>query len=276
MSAADSPISESTLRSLVDRVERLESELQEEREQRQELEQEVHDLEDELQTQTALNEALRRKIKVNENRVAELQSRSLETGAHLHAENVDPDNEHLFTSAGQLERITKEDGDAYLRLPGEEDALGRGGAVAHSTTDLLPLQRLARYDDEMLAKVTNSEPTELAARAWRERDDAGRYALWSKGGAGVRVYVSTSDLAEWIRSRKAGVSKKYSQELARRTKDALLDLAQGRLAAKKKSRKKDGLSYAEWRVILPDDVDLPGEISPGEDDSPATTEAVGE
>ncbi len=60
---------------------------------------------------------------------------------------------------GPIPKVSKRRTDA--RLPGEEDALERGGAVAHSTTDLLPLQRLARYDDEMLASVTNRKPTSL-------------------------------------------------------------------------------------------------------------------
>jgi hypothetical protein len=47
--------------------------------------------------------------------------------------------------------------------------------------DLLPIQRLARYDDEILASVTNRKPDELAGKVWRERDEAGRYSLWSKG-----------------------------------------------------------------------------------------------
>lgn len=110
------------------------------------------------------------------------------------AENVEEDR--IFVEGNKLERITKDNGKTYFRLPGEEDALGRGGAVAHSTADLLPIQRLTRYDNEMLASVTNRKPDELAAKVWRERNDAGRYSLWSTGSGDIRTYLDASDLAE--------------------------------------------------------------------------------
>ncbi len=54
-----------------------------------------------------------------------------EKGAHLLADNVG--EERITVEGNTLERITKDDGNTYFRLPGENDALGRGGAVAHLT-----------------------------------------------------------------------------------------------------------------------------------------------
>jgi hypothetical protein len=136
---------------------------------------------------------------------------------------------------------------------------------------------LARYDDEMLASVTNRKPDELAGKVWRERDGAGRYSLWSTGSGEIRSYLDASDLAEWIRLKESGVSKKYSQELARRTIDAMHELSNGRLGKIKRQRSKDGLSYQETRLVLKADVELPGEVvSKDTDDGPATDGVAGE
>ncbi|MFH5801645.1 hypothetical protein [Haladaptatus sp. CMAA 1911] len=233
---------------------------------------------DELETTTteanAHREAIIRKTEASDERIDELQAREFEKGAHLLAHNVDADR--IFVEGNKLERITKDDSNTYFRLPGEEDVLGRGGAVAHSTADLLPIQRFARYDDDMLASVTNRKPDELAGKAWRERDDASRYSLWSKGSGEIRAYLDASDLAQWIRLKESGVSKKYSQELARRTMDAMCELSKHRLGMTKRERSKDGLRYRETRLVLKTDVELPGEISNNTNDSPATDEAAGE
>ncbi|WP_423746680.1 hypothetical protein V5735_19375 [Haladaptatus sp. SPP-AMP-3] len=131
--------------------------------------------------------------------------------------------------------------------------------VAFSTADLLPLQRLARYDDEILASVTNRKPDELAGKVWRECDEAGRYSLWSKGSGEIRAYLDASDLAEWIRLKESGVSKKYSQELARQTMDAMHKLSKNRLGKIKRQRSKDGLSYKVIRLVLKTEGELHGE-----------------
>ena len=233
--------------------------------------------EDKAAKAKAHRKALARKTQSSGERIDELQAREFEKGAHLLAENVDEDR--ITVEGSKLERITKDDGKTYFRLPGEEDALGRSGAVAHSTADLLPIQRLARYDDEMLASVTNRKPDELAGKAWRERAEAGRYSLWSKGSGEIRAYLNASDLAEWIRLKESGVSKKYSQELARRTMDAMHELSKNRLGKIKRQRSKDGLSYQETRLVLKADVDLPDEVSKEStdaDDSPATDGVAGE
>ncbi|WP_266083238.1 hypothetical protein [Haladaptatus caseinilyticus] len=76
----------------------------------------------------------------------------------------------------------------------------------------------------MFAFVTNRKPDELASKTSRERDEASRYSLWSKGSGEIRTHLDASDLAEWIRLKESGVSKKYSQVLARRTMDAMHEL----------------------------------------------------
>jgi outer membrane murein-binding lipoprotein Lpp len=248
---------------LQERVDDLAEKLETERDARHEAESRVEALE--ARTTAAIN-----RTKTAELRIAELQSREIEKGAHLLFENVE--KELLDVDPGRVERITKDDGRTYARLPGEEDALERGGQVVHSTADLLPIQRFARYDDEMLASITNRKPDELAAKAWRERENAGRYELWSKGSGPVRVYLDSSALAQWIRAREQGVTKKYSQELARRTMDAMRQLSKNRLVEKKKQRRKDGLQYKERRLVLMQEAELPGETTT----DPATDEAVGD
>jgi len=252
------------------RVNELESEVEAHGDRVDGLEGTVDELEDSI-------EVLRRRYDAKNEMLAdgisELQGRELETGAHLREENVDTDRVEVHD--GHLEVITKDDGNQYCRLPGEEDVLERGGAVAHSTTDLLPLQRLSRYDDAMLASTANSQPDELAAKAWRQRDDARRHGLWSKGSGDVRVYLSSSDLTDWIMQERPEIRKKYAQELARRTMDAMLHLANGKLAKTKKERRTDGLRYKESRIVLFRDVDLPGEVGPASDAAPATSEGAG-
>ena len=139
----------------------------------------IEEFETSAPTDQVHREAITRKTQSCDERVDELQAREFEKGAHLLAGNVEEDR--ISVEGNKLERITKDDGKTYFRLPGEDNALGRGGSVVHSTAGLLPLQRLARYDDEMLASVTNRKPDELASKAWRERDEAGRYSLWSTG-----------------------------------------------------------------------------------------------
>ena len=277
------------VQTLTDRIEDLEADVAEKDEQIanlhadleqkdariEELEERVSDLANKVDDAKAHRTAITRKTETCDERIDELQAREFEKGAHLLAENVDEDR--ITVAGNRLERITKDDGKTYFRLPGEEDALGRGGAVAHSTADLLPIQRLARYDDEMLASVTNRKPDELAAKVWRERDDASRYSLWSTGSGEIRAYLDASDLAEWIRLKESGVSKKYSQELARRTMDAMHELSKNRLGKIKRQRSKDGLSYQETRLVLKADVELPGEVTKeNTDDNPTTDEGAGE
>lgn len=57
------------------------------------------------------------------------------------------------------------------------------------------------------------------------------------------------------------MNKEYSQKLAGRTIDALLDLTKGRLYVNRKNRRKDGLSYKERRIVLPENSEIPGETN---------------
>ncbi|RDZ49815.1 hypothetical protein C5C07_20070 [Haloferax sp. Atlit-4N] len=264
---------ESTIADQQAKIETLEDELEAEREARVAVEDECRDIFETLDREThpRLDAFFRRTENIIDG-LSELQARTLEKGGHLLEDNVDA--EHLDVHGHRLERITKDDGKQYVRLPGEEDPLARGGHVAHTTADLLPLQRLARFDDEMLASMTNRKPDELAAKAWRHRDDPGRYNLWSKGSGNLRVYLSAPDLADWIRQHEPGVSKKYSQELARRTIESMLELARGRLGKTKQERRTDGLTYHETRIVLHSDTDLPGERPVVQTNAAPTTDAV--
>lgn len=69
------------------------------------------------------------------------------------------------------------------------------------------------------------------------------------------------ELAQWLHHNEPSVNKEYSQKLAGRTIDALLDLTKGRLYVKRKNRRKDGLSYEERRVVLPEESEIPGETT---------------
>jgi hypothetical protein len=100
----------------------------------------------------------------------------------------------------------------------------------------------------------------------REGDDT----LWNTGCNGVREYLDGGELAAWIRAREPGVDKSYSQKLASRTIDAMIDIAKGRLYTQLKNRRKDGLRYKERRVILPEESTIPGERT-----SPPQTADVG-
>ncbi|KZN23104.1 hypothetical protein A4G99_16530 [Haladaptatus sp. R4] len=116
-----------------------------------------------------------------------MQAREFEKGAHLLADNVNEDQ--IFVEENKLERITKDDWKTYFRLPGEEDALGRGGAVARSTANLLPIQRLFRHDGEMLASVTNRKPDELAGEVYDA--SAMRQVTTHSGRPALARYVPT-------------------------------------------------------------------------------------
>ena len=57
------------------------------------------------------------------------------------------------------------------------------------------------------------------------------------------------------------MNKEYSQKLAGRTIEALLDLTKDRLYVKRKNRRKDELSYKGRRILLPDESEIPGETT---------------
>ncbi len=205
-------------------------------------------------------DAIARKTDANKTRIEELQSRELEKGAHLRTDTVDPTTIEVL--GDRLETLTKDDGHAYYRLPEQADPLDR--SRPHQTTltygDLLPIQQLARMDEDMLRSNASALPTRLAAKLWKARtDETIGDNPWKRGSASVREYVKASDLKHWIRRQERGVSDTYAKKLVSRTIDALLDLTKNRIAIRRKTEHKNGLSYTERRIILPSDAEIPGE-----------------
>ncbi|WP_205742996.1 hypothetical protein [Halalkalirubrum salinum] len=205
-------------------------------------------------------DAIARKTAANKTRIEERQSRELEKGAHLRTDTVDPTT--IEVPGDRLETLTKDDGHAYYRLPEQADPLDR--SRPHRTTltygDLLPIQQLARIDEDMLRSSASALPTRLAAKVWKARtDETIGDNPWKRGSASVCEYVKASDLKHWIRRQERGVRDTYAKKLVSRTIDALLDLTKNRIAIRRKTERKNGLSYTERRVILPSDAEIPGE-----------------
>jgi len=255
---------ESELSRKDERMSDLETELEEAHSKNRRLEERLEDIES---TQTPIEarlDAHERKLNANKNRVSELQARELEKGAHLLEEHID--NGEIDVVDGRLERISKDDGERYFRLPESDDPLDRGGNVALSHGDLLPIQQLAKMDEDMLRATTSSLPSRLAATLWKARvDPTVGDNPWRKGSTSVREYVTAGDLKHWIRRQETGVSDEYAKKLVSRTIDALLDLSKSRLTIKKKAQRKNGLTYTERRVLLMADVDIPGETTSSRD-----------
>ncbi|WP_238717517.1 hypothetical protein [Natronorubrum halophilum] len=217
--------------------------------------------------------AVLKKANANKTRLRELQSRELEKGAHLRVDTVD---EHeLDVRGNRLERITKDDGRAYFRLPDTADPLD-GGSVSLAYGDLLPIQQLARMDEEMRRSTANSLPTRLAAKLWKARRDSSvGDDPWESGCKGIEAYLKATDLKHWIRRQEPGTSETYAKKLVSRTIDAALDLSKHRLAVRKRTERKNGLEYTERRLIVPDDAAIPGETTAATKRSPETTDVLG-
>ncbi|WP_255192430.1 hypothetical protein [Natronobeatus ordinarius] len=208
----------------------------------------------------ALTDAARKRSGVNKQRIEELQARELEKGAHLREPNVDA--HEIDVDGGRLEQLTKADGHTYYRLPEQADPLERGGTVTLAHSDLLPIQQLARMDEEMLRSTSNSLPTRLAAKLWRARTDPSiGDNPWERGCKDIAEFVKASDLKHWIRRQEPGTSETYAKKLVSRTIDAMLELSTNRLAVRKRRERKNGLECTERRLILPADVDIPGETA---------------
>jgi len=247
-----------------ERIEDLEADLEDAHAETERLEERMEDLEADLEKTTTTTdarlEAHEKKLNANKDRVCELQARELEKGAHLRADHVDPDD--VEVDGGKLERITKDDDRAYYRLPEHADPLARGGDVSLSYGDLLPIQQLARMDDDMLRSTANTLPTRLSAKLWKARVDSSvGDNPWKPGGSGIRTYVTASDLKHWIRRQEPGISDAYAKKLVSRMIDPLLDLSKNRLAIRKRTERKNGLEYTERRIVFPADVDIPGETT---------------
>ncbi|APX98561.1 hypothetical protein [Natronorubrum daqingense] len=266
---------ESSLEQKQDRLDHLEVELDQERAENERLEARVEELEQARTPVEARLDAHEKKLNANKTRVGELQARELEKGAHLLDANVD--ESEINVADGRLERVSKDDGRQYFRLPESEDPLERGGGVALAHGDLLPIQQLAKMDDDMLHATTSALPSRLAAKLWKARSDPGvGDNPWKKGSAGVREYITAGDMKHWIRRQEKGVSDGYAKKLVSRTIDALLDLSKSRLAIKRKRQRKNGLEYTERRVLLMDDVEVPGEgTGVPEHEDPVTSDVDG-
>ncbi|WP_254524939.1 hypothetical protein [Natrinema caseinilyticum] len=216
-------------------------------------------LEEENSRLETVAQAALKKAGANKDRIAELQTRELEKGAHFLADHVDPDS--LVDRVERLERFSKED-DTYMRIPNSDDPLDRGGSVALAHGDLLPIQQLAQMDDDMLRSSTNSLPARLAAKLWRARTDPSvGDNPWQKGCKSVCEYVKAGEMKHWIRRQESGVSDADAKKLVSRTIDALLELSKNRLAIRRQTERKNGLPYTERRVLLKTDASIPGETT---------------
>ncbi|WP_312911777.1 hypothetical protein [Natronosalvus caseinilyticus] len=265
---------------LADRVERLETDLEEAHETiasletqtdrlqttNAALETEVEELSERLNIHNkdltrvdALTEATRKRTGANKVRLEELQERELEKGAHLRTETVD---EHaLEIQGGHLERITKDDGQTYFRVPESADPLD-SGSVSLAYGDLLPIQQLARMDEDMRRSTAKALPTRLATKLWQTRVDSSvGDNPWEPGRKEIREYVKASDLKHWIRRQEPGTSETYAKKLVSRTIDSILELSNHRVAVRKRTERKNGLEYIERRLIIPADVEIPGETT---------------
>ncbi|ELY51671.1 hypothetical protein [Natronolimnohabitans innermongolicus] len=208
----------------------------------------------------ALAEATRNRTGANKARLEELQTRELEKGAHLRESNVDV--HEIEVPGDRLERVTKSDGERYLRVPAHDDPLERTQDVALAHGDLLPVQQLARLDEDLRRSSTDALPTRLAAKLWEARaDPAVDDDPWKNGCKSIREYVTAGDLKHWIRRQEPGTSDAYAKKLVSRTIDAILELSKNRLAVRKRTQRKNGLEYTERRLILPADAEIPGETN---------------
>jgi len=233
------------------RVERLEAE-------NDRLQTDIADYKDQLGATGVRIEAVLKRSKLNKRGVDELQAREIKKGAHLKKKNIDI--ETIDVDVTRLETIIKND-KKYNRLLNSGDPLDQSSQISLAHADLLPVQQLARLDDNMLRSVTSSRPDRLAAKLWKAReDDTVGDSPWKRGSQTIREFVKASDLKHWIRRQDPGISDSYAKKLVSRTIDALLDLTKNRVAIRRKTERKNGLSYKERRIILPAESSIPGEF----------------
>ncbi len=265
---------ESELQRKGDHLESLGNQLQSLHSENEHLEERVETLERAESSTEARLGAHAKKLEANKSRVGELQAREFEKGAHLLEGNVD--ERTVEVGDGRLERIHKDDGNSYFRLPESDDPLERGANVSLSHGDLLPIQQLSKLDDDMLRATTSSLPSRLAAKLWKARADSSvGDNPWRSGCKDVREYVTASDMRHWIRRQDSGISETYAKKLVSRTIDTLLDLSKNRLAIRKKRQRKNGLEYVERRVVVMRDADIPGEATASSGPDPKTTDVDG-
>ncbi len=100
----------------------------------------------------------------------------------------------------------------------------------------------------------------MAANLWKARADSSvGDDPWGTGCKGVEASVKASDLKHWIRRQENGISETYATKLVSRAIDAILELSSHRLAVRKRTERKNGLEYTERRLVIPTDVEIPGE-----------------
>ena len=267
---------EATVKAQQEQIEHLQSDLDAERRGRTEAEQRVDELETTVEEQSALLEALRKRTTTTQSQLAELQTRELEKGAHLEYDHITPTQAQLDLPDDRLERFTDEDGTQWVRLPDHEDPLDRGPDTLPAA-DLLPIQQLARMDEDALATATNTRADYIAARLWNARDTHSPGSLWTKGCKDVVEYVDASDIRVFIKSNcerdDESLSRDYAKKLAGRAMERLRELAKSRVYIQRRTHRKDGLEYTERRLVLPSDAEIPGGVVT--DNAPRTDTVTG-
>ncbi len=225
------------------------------------LETDIDDLGDEQDRKHARFDAA---TDLNDNRLNELMARELEKGAHLPEEIVIEFD--LPIKEGRLEKISKEDGETYLRMPESEDPVGRGGATTLAHGDLLPIQQLAQMDDDMLDRTAKTKGDYLAAKLWQARDSEVDNP-WKNGCKGVQEYIDASEMKHWIRRElgRGAVDDAYAKKLVSRTIGAMKDLTKDRIVISKTKSGRSGVTSKERRVKIMDEVEIPGETAQKDD-----------
>jgi hypothetical protein len=268
---------EATVEAQQERIDDLEADLEREREARKDAEEHIESLEATVQEQGALLEALQKRTGTTQAQLAELQARELEKGAHLRYDHIRPTRDRLDVPDDRLERFTDDEGQQWVRLPDHEDPLERSGTPRLTAADLLPIQQLARMDDQLLSSATGRRADYLAAKAWAERGAHDRSTLWSQGCNGVAEYVDASDVRVWLKSNHEradeSLSYEHAKKLAGQTLERIRELANHRVYVEKRTHRKDGLQYKERRLVVPSDADIPGEGTHQRD--PGTTDLPG-
>ncbi|MCT9098175.1 hypothetical protein [Haloarchaeobius sp. HME9146] len=250
-------------------IRELEADLEQAHEDRESLEERCAVLEDTVERQDALLDALRKRGAVTRRQVAELQSRELEKGAHLRYDHVEPTVEHLDVDGDRLERFTGDTGMEWVRLPDSTDPLDRSGTTTLPAADLLPIQQLAWMDEDLLASAASKRADYIAAKVWAERGKHTPGSVWSKGCRSVREYIDASDIRLHIKSElereDESLSHDYAKKLAGRAMQRIRELAKNRVYIERRSHRKDGLKYKERRLVVPTDSEIPGETAPNTD-----------
>lgn len=262
------------------RIDELEDQVEELRKADEKKDERINELETEQERVQGIAIGALNKSSTNTNRLKELQGRELEKGAHLLEENIPKGNKgegeySVDVADGRLEKIQKEDGEAYLRIPEIDDPIGRGGSTTLAHADLLPIQQLAQMDDDMVQSSTSDLPSELAAKLWKARDESNdRSNPWRKGSDEVREYVKSSDIKSWILRQEGDIKDEYAKKLVSRTISRLIDYSNNRVAVQKKDQRKNGLTYKERFVEIRADAQIPGE-SKQMNDQPGTVGVLG-